>query len=90
MTALLSRWYLPAQEKAWLSLQVFVKGRLFISVLGGITDEVFFSLGIGNRTVCILEKLQVMLSVEDDVKGQCLVYGKGRESEKCKLRLVIM
>lgn len=58
MTALLSGWYLPVQEEDQLSLKVFVMERLFVSRLGGITDEeVFFSLGIGYRTVCVSEKL---------------------------------
>ena len=45
MTTLLSRWYLPVQEEAKLSLKLFVMERLFVSGLGGITDkEVFFPL----------------------------------------------
>ena len=58
MTTLFSRWYLPVQEEAKLSLKLFVMERLFVSGLGGIMDkEVFFSLGIGYRTICISEKL---------------------------------
>lgn len=58
MTALLSRWYLPVQEAAKLSLKVFVMERLFVSDLGGIMDKkVFFPFRIGYRTVCISEKV---------------------------------
>lgn len=59
------------QEEANLSLMVSVAERLFVSGLGRMTDkEVFFPLGMGYRTVCVLEKLQVMLSLEGGIEGK--------------------
>lgn len=69
MTAFLSRWCLPVQEEANLSLMVSVMERLFVSGLGRMMDkEVFFSLGMGYRAVCVLEKLWVMLSLEGGIE----------------------
>lgn len=51
ITDLLSRWYVPVQKEAKLSLKVAAVERLFLSGLRGIVNV--FYLGIGYRTVCI-------------------------------------